>query len=72
MLTYEDMIKVIKMAEEDPKKILIAPRFLLAFFRHLHAAKPMHISSEALKTQINGWLLPKRSPIYPSMDWMSV
>ena len=70
--TFKDDIEAIRMTEKDPRKVFISHRHLLAFLRQVYATKPMHISSEAIVKQITAWPFPKRSPIYRSMDWMSV
>lgn len=60
------------MTEGDPRKLFISYRDSLSFLRQVHATQPMHIGSEAITKHIATWPFPKRSPIYPSMDWMSV
>lgn len=60
------------MTEKNPRILFISYGDTLSFLSQVHATQPMHISSEAITKHITAWPFPKRSPIYRSMDWMSV
>lgn len=65
---YEAFAKL----EHDSKSMFVYNRYGLFYLRQALATRPLHIGSEPITMDLMAWSVPKKSPLTPSLNWMSV